>query len=102
MNFNIYVEQAAEHIVVSLRGRFNHEAHAEFRGVVEQLQEQAGQPCVVDLSFVQEMDSSALGLLLLLRDRMGGKSANIRISGAGESTRKILQIANFHRYFSID
>lgn len=102
MSCVIDVNRMADQIVISLRGRFNHEIHADFKAVVAELKEAAANALVVDLSGVKEMDSSALGLLLLLRQTLGGKSANIRISGSSGAIRKILQVANFQRFFPID
>jgi len=53
----------------------------------------------VDLSRARYLDSSALGMLLLLKKHAGGESAQVRLEGANDDVRKILEIANFHRIF---
>jgi anti-anti-sigma factor len=56
---------------------------------------------IVDLADVASMDSSALGMLLVLRDQRGSDSASVEIAHCSAEVRKILQIANFERLFHI-
>ncbi len=48
------------------------------------------------------MDSSALGMLLLLRERAGGDNAQIDIVNCNPGPEKILKAANFNRLFNIE
>ena len=48
------------------------------------------------------LDSSALGMLLLLRDHAGGESAQIRIVHCNADVRRILNISNFEQLFTIE
>jgi anti-anti-sigma regulatory factor len=48
------------------------------------------------------LDSSALGMLLLLRDHAGGDSANVQITKCNQDVKKILTISNFEQLFKID
>uniref|UniRef100_UPI000D6B23FF STAS domain-containing protein n=1 Tax=Fulvimonas soli TaxID=155197 RepID=UPI000D6B23FF len=54
---------------------------------------------VVDLGEVSRMDSSALGMLLLLREHAGADRAEIRIVNAGEELRGTLRVAGFDKLF---
>ena len=63
--------------------------------------EKAPERYVVDMSFTTYLDSSALGMLLLLRDHAGGDHANIRIVHCNEDVKKILSISNFGQLFDI-
>ncbi len=102
MSFSIVVDRQVDQTVVLLHGRFNHETHVEFKELVRSLKEEGLVGVSVDLSAVKEMDSSGLGLLLLLRDALGGKRAQIRIRGASGAIRRILEVANFQRFFLIE
>jgi len=53
------------------------------------------------LDSTEYLDSSALGMLLLLREHAGGESSNIRISKASPEVKKILEVANFEKLFNI-
>ena len=52
---------------------------------------------MVDLSRTSYLDSSALGMLLLLRERC----ADVRVENASDDVRKVLEIANFQRLFEL-
>lgn len=47
------------------------------------------------------LDSSALGMLLLLRDHAGGENAEITLTNANADVRKILAISNFEQIFDV-
>jgi anti-anti-sigma factor len=47
------------------------------------------------------MDSSALGMLLLLREHVDGVRERVRIINCNTEIRKILEIANFDKLFDI-
>ena len=86
-------------LTIRPRGHFGFTVYDKFREAY-----QLGRPgtrYVVDLADVSSMDSSALGMLLVLRDREGGQNDSIEIVHCSAEVRKILQIANFERLFSI-
>jgi anti-anti-sigma factor len=56
---------------------------------------------VIDLKEATYLDSSALGMLLLLRDHAGGEDSCIRLVNSSSDVRKILAISNFHKLFDI-
>jgi anti-anti-sigma factor len=55
----------------------------------------------VDLRDATYLDSSALGMLLLLRDHAGGDGSNIHIINCNPDVKKILAISNFEQLFDI-
>ena len=55
----------------------------------------------VDMRDATYLDSSALGMLLLLRDHAGGDAAEVRIVNCNPDVRKILTISNFEQLFEI-
>ncbi len=85
-------------LTLKVSGRFNFTCYKQFNEAV------AGPACtkyVVDLSGAEYMDSSALGMLLLLRDKVGQDTARVQIvSGRGQPS-EVLKLANFHRLFSV-
>lgn len=54
---------------------------------------------VVDLDKTTYLDSSALGMLLLLRERMGNNTESVKLINTNPDVRKILEIANFQQLF---
>ena len=55
----------------------------------------------INLSGTDYLDSSALGMLLLLRQHAGGDTSKINITKASEDVRKVLDVANFGKLFNI-
>lgn len=85
---------------ISPIGRFDFNSHREFRDAY-----QGKSPALnylVDLRGTEYMDSSALGMLLLLREHAGGEKAKIRITNARTEIRSILSVANFEKMFVIE
>lgn len=85
-----------------LTGRFDFNAHREFRQATEGvLQDPALRELVIDFSRVDYIDSSALGMLLLLREKAENKGKCIVLSGVQGMVREVLTIANFGKLFTI-
>lgn len=87
---------------IKLSGRFDFNTHREFRGAYEPLVTDAQVGAVtVDFSAVDYLDSSALGMLLMLRDKMGGANKEVGLSGVRGNVKQVLDIANFGKLFQI-
>ncbi len=87
-------------LTIKIQGRFDFSAHQEFRDSYEKMKEDP-QGYVVDMKETTYLDSSALGMLLLLRDHAGGDKSNIKIINCNPDVKKILTISNFEQLFSI-
>lgn len=85
-------------LTISVKGRFDFAKHQEFRESYEQ-RELA--EVIVDLKEATYLDSSALGMLLLLRDHAGGENSHIRVVNSSTDVKKILAISNFDKLFDI-
>lgn len=88
-------------LTIRVSGRFDFGAHQDFREAYER-SGLTPQRYVVDLQDTDYIDSSALGMLLLLRDHAGGDSAMIQIVHCNPDVRKIFAISNFEQLFAID
>lgn len=89
-------------LTINVSGRFDFSTHQDFRAAYETDQDVRPSRYVLDLGATDYMDSSALGMLLMLREHAGGERANVRITNCGDSIRNVLTIANFQKLFSID
>ena len=87
-------------LTIAIQGRFDFGAHQAFRDAYERVD---GTPkrYQVDLQGTTYLDSSALGMLLLLRAHAGGDHAQIRLLNCNGDVRKILAISNFEQLFQI-
>ena len=86
-------------VTIRIDGRFDFSLHKDFRDAYKD--EPAGINYVIDLQHSEYMDSSALGMLLLLREHAGNDDARISIEGCQPTIRQILAISNFDKLFSI-
>ena len=87
-------------LTIKVQGRFDFSCHQDFRRSYESAGKQT-ERYEVDLADTTYLDSSALGMLLLLRDYAGGDGSRIRISNCNADVKKILTISNFEQLFAI-
>lgn len=88
-----------DELTIIVGEKFDFGQHKQFRDAYRN--ESAALNYRVDLSRARYLDSSALGMLLLLKKHAGGESAQVKLEGANAEVRKILEIANFHRIFTM-
>lgn len=86
-------------VTITIAGRFDFKVHQEFREAYKHAPRTT--EFVVDMARTDYMDSSALGMLLLLREHLGGDSAKIRIVNCKPDIKNVLSIANFHKLFAL-
>ena len=87
-------------VTIKISGRFDFDLHQEFRQAFDHADQQRLR-YVIDLEAAEYMDSSALGMLLLLRERAGGDRSDISITNCSPAINKILTISNFHKLFKV-
>ena len=87
-------------VTIKIFGRFDFSQHQAFRQAYDKANN-AVNTFIVDMSGTEYIDSSALGMLLLLRDKVGDKKESVKIVNARSEVKKILQIANFDRLFAV-
>lgn len=80
--------------------RFDFSVHQQFRDAYCD-ENDPGSLFILDLSKASYMDSSALGMILLLKDHAEKVSGKIEIHKPNESVNKILEIAQFHKLMTI-
>ena len=86
-------------LTIAVKGRFDFGSHQAFRDAYERFYK-VPTTYVVDLKETTYLDSSALGMLLLLRDH-AGDDADIRVINSNSDVRKIFGISNFDKLFDI-
>ena len=94
------VSSDGQKLTISVKGRFDFGRHQEFRESYERLTKKP-ESIVVDLKEATYLDSSALGMLLLLRDHAGGDDSDVQVINSNSDVRKILAISNFDKLFDI-
>ena len=88
--------------VVRLQGRFDFSAHRELRDSCGSLLAAENvRELQLDMSGLEHMDSSALGMLLLLKERADAAKKRVALHNCTGTVRQVLDIANFGKIFSI-
>ncbi len=87
-------------VIINIDGRFDFSCHKSFRDAYKQYSE-AQHKYELDMSKTDYVDSSALGMLLLLREHAGADAADIIIKNPREDVKEILEVSNFDRLFEI-
>lgn len=87
---------------INLIGRFDFNTHRDFRNAYEPLLTNASINTVcVDFSEVSYLDSSALGMLLMLREKLQSANKSVVLIGVKGNVKQVLDIANFSKLFQI-
>jgi anti-anti-sigma factor len=88
---------------ISITGRFDFNVQRDFKEAYSPLLNNAAINAV-DINFagVDYLDSSALGMLLMLRERIEAVGKSLKLCKPGNSVAQILEIANFTRLFTIE
>jgi anti-anti-sigma factor len=86
---------------ITITERFDYGLHQEFRAAYNKVQ-RAGTVFRIDLSQATYMDSSALGMVLLLKEHAEKCGGHVVIYKPHASVDKILRIANFDRFVKIE
>lgn len=101
MSVTINVSDDKKIATIKIDGRFDFSLHNDFRKSYKDVVLSAGQ-YVVDLSSAGYLDSSALGMLLLLKEHAESQSSNVKLTGFNDEIKEILNIASFDKLFTLD
>lgn len=87
---------------VVLAGQFDFNSHREFRQACETV---IGNPNVseiqIDFQKVTYLDSSALGMLLLVKEKVNTANKSLALVNCKDTVRQVLEIACFGKIFTI-
>lgn len=88
--------------VLNLNGRFDFHSHRDFRSAYESVMEGA-EVRDIEINFrqVDYLDSSALGMLLLLRKHAGNTREGVTLTNGSKDVMRVLEIARFDQMFRI-
>ncbi|MFQ3234637.1 MAG: anti-anti-sigma factor [Paraglaciecola sp.] len=88
--------------IIQIHERFDFGYYKEFTEQYQKaLAENNVDEIVLDFRCVEYLDSSALGMMVLLHKKAKSNNVSVKISGTKERTMEILQIANFDQLFEI-
>lgn len=102
MSVNQEVSNDGKKVNINITDRFDYKLSQEFRDSYRKTPGQNGVSYYVDLSAASYMDSSALGMLLLLREHAKCHGGTVYIERPSKQIENILKVANFEQLFTIN
>jgi anti-anti-sigma factor len=94
----IQISDNRDTITIQITGRFGFQLIKDF----QQLLTRDPRMWIVDLATVDHIDSSALGMLMLLRERARGDRQRVVLRGVRGQPRDVLLMARFDRLFKLE
>ena len=87
---------------ILMKGRFDFQIHREFKDAYTKLFENSSVKLIeIEMSRLDYLDSSALGMLMLLNERAKAVNKSIALVNPSEVVTQVLEVANFNRLFTI-
>jgi len=98
----IHVENTVQKITLKIEGKFIFGklalVESSFRNLLDQ---EACQLLEIDMQLVRHFDSSALGMLLHLREKAHSLGKTVQLSNPSQYVAQALKNANFDKIFAI-
>jgi len=91
---------AEDDSVIRIPTRFDFRLAQDFDRAAGKAVGRVNSEIVIDLSKAAYIDSSGLGMLLVLRDSARASGKSVVLQGASGAVRDVLGIANFHKIFA--
>jgi len=87
---------------IKLTGQFTFSDTHKFKNILDLIYENRIKSMTLDFSDVTFIDSSCMGMLLLLRDECMARNTSLNIQSPQGQVEKIFHISKFHQLFSIN
>ncbi len=101
MSISVNVSDDGKSATLRVEGRFDFSIHNDFRKAYKDIALNDG-IYSVDLSATDYLDSSALGMLLLLKEHAESAGSTVKISHVNNEIMEILRIASFDKLFALE
>lgn len=101
MSVTISQNQEKRELTLKITGRFDFGLHQDFRRALDWPKDTV-KKVIVDFRQTEYMDSSALGMLLTLREKLNNEKNAVILKNPGTEIKKILEIANFDKLFKLE
>lgn len=100
MAINVQIHDRSARITMS--GRFDFQVHRDFKDAYTPLLDNAAiREIEVEMSKVDYLDSSALGMLMLLNERAKSVNKPVALLNTTGVVSQVLEVANFSKIFNI-
>jgi anti-anti-sigma factor len=95
----VTLTKTTQQTVIQLKGRFDYDARRDFDRATQEALSNPAPNIQINLMDVEYMDSSALGMLLVLRDKASTSGKTVSLAESQGFVKKILDVANFQKLF---
>ncbi|MDX8399357.1 MAG: STAS domain-containing protein [Gallionellaceae bacterium] len=100
--FNVYGIASNNTLTITISGHFAFHAHREFKSAYKNyLSDPKIDHIIINLAGIEYLDSSALGMLLVLRELAEASKKSLTLSKPSPLTERTFDIANFDKMFTI-
>lgn len=99
MTIKSTVSSNGHELTIKVAGRFDFSLHKNFREAYRD--QNPDLHYIVDISQAEYLDSSALGMLLLLKKHTEAGKGKVIIANPQPEVNKVLKVANFDKVFEI-
>jgi len=100
MSINVQIHNRAGRITMS--GRFDFQVHRAFKDAYTPLLDNtAVHEIEIEMGHVDYLDSSALGMLMLLNERAKAANKSVSLLNTSGVVSQVLEVANFSKLFNI-
>jgi anti-anti-sigma factor len=100
MSISTAIPENGNPITIKVTGRFDFSSHKAFIAAYKE-HPKGEKEFIVDLESAEYLDSSAMGMLLQLREYSSKKPNSVILSNGNAAIKEILRIANFGKLFTI-
>lgn len=95
-------EAAGGGLAIRMSGRMTHADYKGFRDILARINQDGPSRIVFDLAKVEFVDSSALGMLLIVRDAAVQHRREVVLRGATGQVLKLIDIGKLRKYFTVE
>ena len=93
----------SEVLVLNIPQRFDFSFHKDFTSEYQKmLSDNRCKKIILDFNRTEYLDSSALGMMVLLNKKAKAVNKEVTVKGAKDNTYDILTIANFNKLFAFE
>ncbi len=83
-------------LAIKISGRFDHSVHEPMRKAT--LEAEQAKTVLLDLSRSTGIDSSALGMILILHERLGNNTEALKVKGTIDKVKEVFKLSGVDRF----
>lgn len=96
-----HITHQDSHCQVGMIGQFTFADNVRFRDILDSIDQHSSKSVTLNLKKVDFVDSAALGMLLLLREKGQAEHFSITLEGAEGQVRRMFDLSRFDSLFTL-